>query len=291
MDFSKRELMKGGLLASATALAIPSHAASRTPSVGGSEGRGLLATWYDIEPDREAEYLAWANSVYFPALAHRKGYQWVAHYRTLADEKQQAVDGNDSKLVAYTQQMRKVDKSSAEFGQGSQFLLLVGAKDPTVFLSPYHIIEDERLGGAAQEMLALRRGTRTSMFDDIVRQPGPSHMKFARGMPSPRIQMGGLRTTNNSDTDLLRWYVDERFPLLEKLDGMISARLLAGCTGWERYGVLYEFADKTAHARFRHQAEQLTMNGAISGKSLFPAGRVVQSPHGPIVADRIWPAP
>jgi hypothetical protein len=279
----------GGLLVSTTALAGPGHAATETSSVGGSEGRGLLATWYDIEPGREAEYLAWANAVYFPALARRKGYQWVAHYRTLADDKQQAVDGGDSKLVAYTQQMRQVDKSSAEFGQGSKFLLLVGAKDPTVFLSPYHAIEDDRLGGAAQKMLALRRGLRTSMFDDIVRQPGPSHLQFARGMPSARIQMGGLRTLNNAETDLLRWYVDERFPLLEKLDGMISARLLAGCTGWERYGVLYEFADKAAHARFRHQAEQVTMDGAISGKTLFPVGRVVQSPHGPIVADRIWP--
>lgn len=289
MSLSKRDLIKGGVLASASALSVGGHAATKSQGETGSRGSAILATWYDVDPNREAEFLAWANSVYFPALAKRRGYLWVAHYRTQADDKQQAVDGLDSPLVAYTQQMRQVDKSSAEYGQGRQFLLLVGASDVTSFLSPYHAVLDDRLGGGAKEMLALRRGVRTSIFDDIVRQPGPAHMKFANGMPARRIQMGGLRIINNVETDLLRWYVDERFPVLKKLEGMISTRLLAGCAGWERYGVLYEFADKAAHARFRHKAEQVTLDGAISGKTLFPAGRIVQAPHGPTIADRIWP--
>lgn len=295
MLVDKRTMLKGWALASA--LALPGAAAEgkahphrkSASGMAGSAGAGLLATWYDLEPGHEDEYLAWVHSVYCPAISRRPGYEWVAHYRIVDDHQQNAADGDKSEVLAVTQQMRMVDQSAAKYGQGRQFLMLSGAADPKAFISPFHAAADEAMGGDAARMLGFRRQVRTTIFTDVLRQPGPARVQNARGMPTARIQLGGLRPAEEVETDLLRWYVDERFPVLDKLQGMVSTRLMAGCAGWEKLGVLYEFADKAAHARFRHAAEQLTVDNFQAKKTIFPLGRIAQAPYGPTIADRIWP--
>ena len=41
---------------------------------------GLWLIFYDLLPEKEAEYLTWFHDVHIPEKLAREGYTWAAHY-------------------------------------------------------------------------------------------------------------------------------------------------------------------------------------------------------------------
>ena len=109
--------------------------------------RGIWATWYDLEEnDRKGEFLAWMHGEYLPFLRAKTDYLWVAHYES--DGGGAAIRHLRDKIMLRPQE---------DVGVGSQYLLLVGADTPRVFLNPS--TPDPAIGGTGpfDSMLGLRR--------------------------------------------------------------------------------------------------------------------------------------
>lgn len=241
---------------------------------------GVWATWYDLEDaDREA-FLEWMHGQHLPALRARPGVAWVAHYES---------EGGGPSM----RQVRDtiVERPQEEVGEGTQFLMLVGAPSPQVFFDPSILEIEPGADGQTRQMLALRRGVRTGVFLEQARVNGPAARERPQGTtPAPAIQMGSFRVrTVEDEFDLGCWYAQYRLPHMAQMPGCIGTRKLMCVAGWAKHAVLYEFTSlearmdnfETPHESFALDPQEWT-------------GRVVRytihAPGSPTVGVRIWPS-
>jgi hypothetical protein len=245
----------------------------------------IKAIWYDLdEGDRDA-VLDWTHAHHLPALAARPGYAWVAHYRTVPSR-----TGDD--------RARLNEAREPSLGQGTRYLLLVGAPSVDVFFS-----REEDARDAAHEddgagwWRARRKGVRLCIYAEEARLNGPEYAAAASGIPGPVVQLGSFNTPTDADAiELGRYYRQNRFPAVARSPGCIRTRKLLATVGWARHGILYEF---TSLAARRAHFEELVEWGAdpkiakpdnpYLWPGRFPTEYVVFAPGAPTVAERIWP--
>jgi hypothetical protein len=175
-----------------------------------------------------------------------------------------------------------------DIGNGSQYLVLVGAPSPHTFLAPLALgIEtDERF----KDMLSLRRGVRSAIFSEEARVSGPAIGKRPQGgTPGPAIQMGSFRVRSpEEEFDLGCWYAQYRMPHMAQMPGCIATRKLNCVAGWVKHAILYEFESLEARLQnFEEPHEAL----ALDAKEW--TGRVVRytihTPGSPVIGPRLWP--
>jgi hypothetical protein len=238
---------------------------------------GIWATWYDLAEDSRGRFLAWLHGSYLPALRQRPGYAWVAHYHNTHGG--EAMRHVGDKIVT---------RPTDEMGQGSQFLMLVGAPSPHTFLNP-SVLEPEK-DADVRDMLALRQGVRTAIFSEETRVSGPAIRHRAAGTaPAPAIQMGSFRVRSiEEEFDLGCWYAQYRLPHMAQMPGSVASRKLLSVAGWAKHAILYEFTSLEARMQnFEEPHEAL----AIDPKEW--TGRVVRytihTPGSPFVGKRLWP--
>lgn len=242
--------------------------------------RGIWATWYDLEEnDRKGEFLAWMHGEYLPFLRAKTDYLWVAHYES--DGGGAAIRHLRDKIMLRPQE---------DVGVGSQYLLLVGADTPRVFLNPS--TPDPAIGGTGpfDSMLGLRRGVRPSLFLEEVRVTGPAPRDPRYGLTTaPAIQMGSLRMrTLEEEIDIGRWYEQLRLPEMARTPGCLAARKYVSIAGWAKHAILYEFA--TLADRMRHFEEAQEAKGMDPTHWTWRIARTtVHAPGSPTVGRRIWP--
>jgi hypothetical protein len=238
---------------------------------------GIWATWYDVPEQSRDLFLDWLHGSYLPELRQRPGYSWVAHYlNTHGGEAMRHV--GDTILT----------RPEEEIGNGSQFLMLVGATSPHTFLTP-SILEREE-SAKIRNMLALRQGVRTAIFSEETRVNGPAIRHRAPGTaPAPAIQMGSFRVRSiEEEFDLGCWYAQYRLPHMAQMPGSVASRKLLSVAGWAKHAILYEFTSLDARMQnFEEPHESL----AVDPKEW--TGRVVRytvhTPGSPFVGQRIWP--
>jgi hypothetical protein len=238
---------------------------------------GIWATWYDLADDTRARFLDWLHGSYLPALQQRAGFAWVAHYRN--DGGGQAMRQLGDNIIVRPQE---------DIGDGSQYVVLVGAPSPHTFFKPLALeIEQEP---QHRDMLALRRGVRTAIFSEETRVNGPAiGQRVQGGTPAPAIQMGSFRVRGvEEEIDLGCWYAQYRLPHMAQMPGCIAARKLNCVAGWPKHAILYEFVSLEARMQnFEEPHESL----AVDTKEW--TGRVVRytihTPGSPVVGPRIWP--
>lgn len=238
---------------------------------------GIWATWYDLADESKERFLAWAHECYCPYLRVQPGYAWVAHYRYTGGGAQ--MEQVKATVIGHTQE---------PIGNGTQYLLLVGAASAHTFFKPS--VRDMPLPPDFDAMLALRLGTRTAIFTEEARVNGPEPGEFGPGAgPGPAIQMGGFRMrTPDEEFDLGRWYAQYRLPFMAKMPGCIATRKLSGVAGWAKHSVLYEFTSLAARLRFFEEPHEALALDKTRWESKVIAG-TVHAPGSPFIGERIWP--
>ncbi len=238
---------------------------------------GIWATWYDLADDTRERFLGWLHGHYLPALQQMPGFAWVAHYRN---------DGGGEKMRALGADI--LARPDEDIGNGSQYVILVGAPSPHTFFSPLalEIEKDVRF----RDMLALRQGVRSAIFSEEARVNGPAiGQRPQGGTPGPAIQMGSFRVRSIEDEfDLGCWYAQYRLPHMARMPGCIAARKLNCVAGWVKHAILYEFVSLEARMRdFEEPHEALAMDAKEW------TGRVVRytvhTPGSPVIGPRLWP--
>jgi len=124
--------------------------------------QAIWATWYDLPDEARDEYLDWLHGEYLPELQARPGFAWAAHYRS------QGGGADMAKVRAAFPESVGMEG----VGDGTQFLMLVGAVEPSTFMAPSVVDEQAALTGTARRLLDLRQGDPFFFdFDDPVAAP------------------------------------------------------------------------------------------------------------------------
>ena len=221
---------------------------------------GIWAIWYDIAAEHRAAYLDWFHRVHIPEKLSRPGYRWAAHY------------------------------ALGHGGCGAGYVALFGGDSTHTFLNPSPGQLATRQSPETRQFIAMRRNAAAAILAEEIRIDGPDAAKRSPGLTAaPVIQIGHFNAPSPQvEDDLGGWYVQERFPLLQKLPGVIGTRKLLAGVGAHKHAILYEFT--SLEAREQHYAP-------LEAQSHDPAtwmGRVVpqllHAPYSPAVGRRLWPA-
>ena len=221
---------------------------------------GIWAIWYDIAPEHKAAYFDWFHRVHIPENLSRRGYRWAAHYEL------------------------------GHGGRGAGYVALFGGDSTHTFLNPSPGQLATRQSAETRHFIGMRRNAAAAILAEEIRIDGPDAAKRGPGLTAALvIQIGHFNAPSAQvEDDLGGWYAQERFPLLQKLPGVIGTRKLLASVGSHKHAILYEFT--SLEAREQHYAP-------LEAQSRDPAtwmGRVVpqlmHAPYSPAVGLRLWPA-
>jgi hypothetical protein len=240
--------------------------------------QGIWATWYDLPDTGRQAYFDWLHGSYLPNLLQRQGYAWAAHYE---------ITGGGAHMDEIDARLARPDE--AGLGQGTQFLILVGATSSHVFLNPRVDHLEAEANSPSREMLELRTGERTCIFTEEARVSGPEIGERQMGTaPGPAIQMGSFRTkTIEDEMDLGAWYAQYRLPAMARMPGCIETRKLVSSAGWAKHSILYEFTSLEAREAHFQAHESLALNDQEWTSRII--GYTVHAPGSPSVGRRLWP--
>ncbi len=238
--------------------------------------KGIWATWYDLDEAGRDKFLAWLHGTWLPALARDGRYNWVAHYRDQAAVKSE---------TGVAGPMEQADKDEG-IPVGRQFLLLVGADSPHVFLDPLVLDGSD---GADVGMLGLRRNVRHTVFVEEASVEGPdSPGEVARTAPSPAIRLGCFRMRDpDGEFESGRWYAQSRLPYMGKVEGCVRARKLISVAGWAKHAILYEFTSPEARRSIWNEMRATRDADPEGYWSIGP--KTVHAPGSPTLGERTWP--
>lgn len=242
--------------------------------------RGIWATWYDLDEGDRDSFLAWSHSTYLPALASSRRYNWVAHYHdSEAIESETGVAGK----------MEQAD-ASEDIPVGRQFLMLVGANSPHVFLDPLVL---SREGGAHIDglMLSRRRNVRHAIFVEEASADGPSVGEVgSEYLPAPAIRLGCFRMRiPEDDFEAGEWYAQNRLPHMAAAPGCVRVRKLLSVAGWAKHAILYEFVSADARRTIWNSLRADRNRDRDRFWSIGP--KTVHAPGSPTLGERTFPEP
>ncbi|MEK9678721.1 MAG: hypothetical protein VW169_10065 [Rhodospirillaceae bacterium] len=242
---------------------------------------GIRAVWYDLPEDGRQDYLDWLHNAHLPLVQQQPGISWAAHYE---------ITGGGAKLYEDHDVTEDIfQRPEEDIGNGTDFLLLIGAGSPHLFFKPpFHEWELEESG--AKEMIGMRIGARPVVFTEEARVNGPEFDARAQSAtPGPAIQMGNFRTRSVEDEfDLAAWYANYRFPAMAKMTGCINTRKLVSVAGWVKHSILYEFTSLEARAEGFDEHEALGLDNTVWTSKIVKY--TIHAPGSPSVGRRIWPA-
>jgi hypothetical protein len=241
--------------------------------------KGIWASWYDIDEGDRERFLAWLHGTWLPSLERAGCYNWVAHYRD-----QEAVK-SETGVAGPMEQAGEGEGIPV----GRQFLLLVGADSPHVFLDPLVLDGNGGMSTADAKMLGLRRNVRHAVFVEEASVEGPeSPGKVDKTAPSPAIRLGCFRMRNPEDEfESGRWYAQSRLPYMGKVAGSVRARKLISVAGWAKHAILYEFTSP--------EARRTIWNGMRASRDADPKNfwsigpKTVHAPGSPTLGERTYP--
>lgn len=238
---------------------------------------GLWATWYNLDPATKNTFLDWAHRDYLPYLRTMPGVSWVAHYEDEGGGPH--MDQLVSNVIGHTDE---------DIGNGSQFVILVGAASAQSFFNPY--IPEVVWPDGFDNMLAMQLGRRSTILAEVHRLSGPEGESAPiGGHPGPYIQMGSFRmSTEEKDFEIGKWYSQHRFPYMAQMPGCIGTRKYVGVAGWAKHAVLYEFTSAEARLQqFEIKHETHDLDSDAWHTKVLPFTR--HSPGSPTIGPRLWP--
>ena len=241
--------------------------------------RALWITWYDLPLEGRAEYLEWLHGTYIPLILAREGVRWAAHYAS--EERERIVPQGGGK--------GRVERHAPPgVPAGYRFILMFGADDPYVFVTPPPARWHASLARVDRSMLGLRAGERSNIMIEEARVVGPAARTGAAETPGPCIQLGSFNAVSpECEDEIAEWYAECRLPSLVQLPGCIRARKLVSVSGWAKHAALYEFT--SLNARDAHFVFYERAHPEMEAWSVRMVKNLVHAPNSSNVALRIWP--
>ncbi len=235
----------------------------------------LWITWYDLPEEPAASaYLSWLHEKYLPQLLKRPGYLWAAHYSTTGGPE------NSPNKLQHT--------NDPSVPTGFRYILLISAKDASVFGNPVPSAINMAQPAEGRKMLAMRIGERVNLMTvSGVAAEGRARNEYKEGLRSaPSIQIGSFNCPVEYQEELHAWYVQVRLPAICATGSCVRIRMLNSVAGWAKHAILYEFTDPKWYDR-DYQAVSANSPRGIGGDNIVE--KLVHAPHGPNSAVRIWP--
>ena len=238
---------------------------------------GLWATWFNLETETRDRFQDWAHREFLPHLRTLPGVSWVAQYKN---------EGGGPKMDQLVKDV--IGHTDEDIGDGSEYVILVGAPSAQTFFNPY--IPEMVWPDGFVEMLALQQGRRSAIFSELHRLSGPDgENATVGGPPGPYIQMGSFRMqTIEKDFEIGKWYAQHRFPYMAQMPGCIGTRKYVGVAGWAKHAVLYEFTSAEARLQqFEIKHETHDLDSEAWHTKVIPF--TCHSPGSPTIGPRLWP--
>jgi len=240
--------------------------------------RGIWATWYDVaDADRDA-FIEWEQKEYLPALAANSRYNWVARYASKSGA------GIETGVFGET----VVDAGKEGIGSASEYLVLIGADSPHVFLNPLVLDGNEAPFPGASDMLKKRINLRHAILLEEETVDGPEAApKTLPDVPAPAIRLGNfyMRTTQE-DFDAGRWYAQRRLPEMQESPGCVRTRKLMCVAGWGKHSILYEFTSPETRADLWKAFQAQRKDDPNGFWTIGP--QTLHAPGSPFLGQRTW---
>ena len=240
--------------------------------------RGIWATWYDVSAEDRDEFLEWEQKEYLPALAADPQFNWVAGYAS------QSGAGTETGVFGET----VVDGAKEGIGTANQYLVLIGANSPHVFLNPLVLDTNNIIASDKTGMLEKRMNMRHAVFLEEETVDGPDASKDkGPDVPAPAIRLGTFyMRTAQEDFDAGRWYAQRRLAELAASPGCVRTRKLMCVAGWGKHGILYEFSSPKARSDLW---ENFRTQRATTPESFWTIGpQTLHAPGSPFLGQRTW---
>lgn len=230
---------------------------------------GIWATWYDLDEEVRDDHLDWLATSYLPMLQSLPGIAWAAQYEVARE--------------AYKGPRDRLAHTDEEIGEGTEYLLLVGATSPHVFFHANSPADPANQSAQTRERLAERIGARFLFAAEEARITGPEYASTVPGgTPAPAIQMGSYCMTDpDAEVEISKWYAQSRMPMLSGLPGCVQMRKLVGIAGWAKHAVIYEFTSL--------QARRENIEKPYDPWTARAVAPTIHAPGSPCVAERLWP--
>lgn len=201
--------------------------------------KSIWAHWYNLPGGDQQGHLDWLHNRFMPKILSNRGVLWAAHYEVQKKPKPQHIRETTDDTV----------------GKGNDYILLFGAESTHAFTrdsASYVRGPSDRWSAqySAEDkaMLAKRTQARSAILTEEARVHGPAcGSREGLHQPAPCIQLGSFNgPTPEIEQELLAWYADWRMAALSKLPGCLGMRKMVSAVGWNKHGVLYEFASLEA---------------------------------------------
>jgi hypothetical protein len=237
--------------------------------------RGIWATWYDLGPSDRDAFIDWEEKDYLPSLAANRRFNWVARYGSKSGA------GTETGVFGET----VVDGAKEGVGVATQYLVLIGADSPHVFLNPLTL---DGNGADSPPMLKKRMNIRHAVFLEEETVDGPEAEPAATSdIAAPAIRFGTFNMrTPQEDFDAGRWYAQHRLAELQASPGCVRTRKLMCVAGWGKHGILYEFTSPEARGDLwkAFKAQQ-----TATPQAFWTIGpQTLHAPGSPFLGQRTW---
>jgi hypothetical protein len=238
---------------------------------------GFWITWCNLPEKGRDEYLSWMHGTYIPKVLARPGVLSAAHYASEA-----------TAPMPRAGRLKPTTDSTVPIGD--RYILIVGGKQPHVFVDPTPAEFHATLSDQDRKMLAMRIGERSNIMMVEGQVYGPEGKNRADDMAfSPAIQIGSFNSGSYQDEDeLAAWYAQWRLPRsMGTLPGCVQVRKLISISGWAKHACFYEFT--SLEARNQKYIDHESSNPAMEEWTDRVVRKLVHARGSPNVALRIWP--
>ena len=238
---------------------------------------GFWITWYNLPEKGREEFLSWLHGTYIAKVLARPGVLSAAHYASEA----KAPMPREGRLKPTTDSTVPI---------GDRYILIVGGRNPHVFVDPMPAAFHAGLPQQDRKMLAMRIGERSNIMLVEGQVYGPDGKNRANDMDfSPAIQIGSFNAGSYEDEDeLAAWYAQWRLPRsMGTLPGCVQVRKLVSVSGWAKHACFYEFTSLAA--RNQKYIDHESFNPEMEAWTDRVVRKLVHAPGSPNVARRIWP--
>ncbi len=238
----------------------------------------IKAEWFDLEASSKEEVWSWLHDTYLPSVRAVSGVAWVGHYDIVPIPDKPYIEGAP---------MRR-ETTDSSIPNGGQNVILTAALSPEVYFGTDNGIE--ALADTHAEMLGQLKGYRSAVYieEQVINSPEQRASPYGMG-PPPAMQLGNYHVDNPDDeTELARWYRQERFARVSVTQGMVRGRKMLSMAGWPKHGVLWEFTDlPEGEFTFEHRFVAADRNENWPGRHVLEY--VTHAPGSPHAGRLVWP--
>lgn len=169
---------------------------------------------YDLQRDREAEYLEWFHEVHIPEKLARPGYDWASHYRVERD------GGGDAGYIA-----------------------LFGGAASRVFYNPSPAQLKPTQPPETRDMMTCRGNARSLILAGEWAVDGEGAASDGSAAIDAGIITLALCDTGGNDEDFGAWLAQVYLPVAVGDRGCAGVRKYLASTGGARHAIFHERSD------------------------------------------------